>query len=124
MAEKTALQKAKEELAKARAKIAGLEGQMERSGIKAPKEIEGVHTYSGKEKDFEGKKYGIKLGHTRIRVTAVSLGFKKGAKSELFDKKGFLLGEKAIKDADVMNALIERGAGVIEEIKEEAPAAK
>lgn len=115
--EQSALEQFKLELAKERAKNAQLQDQMKRSGISVPKSIEGVHTYSGKEENFKDKKYNFKLGHLRIRITPHSLGLSKDEAAKLYNHKGFLVAEKAIKNAKVMNTLIERGAGVIEEIK-------
>lgn len=99
--------------------LAALKAQMKASGLKVPVTVAASHKYSGEEKDFEGKVYAFKTGFTRCRVKSDNFDLSAKEKAELFDAKGYLLSKEAIKNATVMNTLIERGSGVLEEIIEE-----
>ena len=95
--------------------------QMQKSGLKVPKTVEGTHKYSGKEEKFKGKSYAFVTGCLKLRLAPTRLGMTKEAAADIYDEKGFLICEKAIKNAKAMNALIERETQMLQEIEPDAP---
>lgn len=100
--------------------LAAAKNHMKVSGVTPPKVVRGFYEYSGKEEEFQKKTYAFRVGSTRIRFRGTTgLELSQAERELLFDKDGLLILSKAIESKKIMNHLIERKSGIVEEIVEE-----
>lgn len=92
--------------------IDALKQQMQVAGVTVPKTVAGTFKH-------EGKKYAFKTGIIKLRANSASIGLTPEEAEGLYDEKGLLICEKALKNSKVMIHLIERGANVLDELKAE-----